>query len=41
VFNHPEPNVPTALNSAMLNINAANFGLITGADAKTNLHRQF
>jgi hypothetical protein len=41
VFNHPEPNVATALNSAMLNINAANFGRIEGATAKTNLRRQF
>jgi hypothetical protein len=41
VFNHPEPNVSTAANSAMMNINAANFGVIQGADAKTNLHRQF
>ena len=40
VLNHPEPNVPTAANSLMMNINSANFGLITGADAKTNLHRQ-
>jgi hypothetical protein len=40
VFNHPEPNVATAINSAMLNINATNFGLITGANAKTTLHRQ-
>jgi hypothetical protein len=41
VFNHPEPNVSTAANSAMMNINTANFGLITGADAKTAQHRQF
>jgi hypothetical protein len=41
VFNHPEPNVSAAANSAMMNINSATFGLITGADAKTNLHRQF
>jgi hypothetical protein len=47
VFNHPEPNVPTfsatnvLTNHPMVNINAANFGVITGADAKTNLHRQF
>jgi hypothetical protein len=34
VFNHPEP------SGALLNINAANFGLITGANAKTTLHRQ-
>ncbi len=40
VFNHPEPNVSTALNSAMMNINAANFGVISGASAKTSLHRQ-
>jgi hypothetical protein len=41
VFNHPEPNVSTAANSAIMNINTANFGLITGAEAKTNQHRQF
>ena len=47
VFNHPEPNVLTApaanvlTNHPLVNINAANFGIITGADAKTNLHRQF
>jgi len=41
VFNHPEPNVSTAANSAMMNINSPNFGVIQGADAKTNLHRQF
>jgi len=39
VFNHPEPNIAT--NSLIMNINNANFGLITGANAKTNLNRQF
>jgi hypothetical protein len=47
VFNHPEPNILTApaanvlTNHPLVNINAANFGIIAGADAKTNLHRQF
>jgi hypothetical protein len=35
VFNHPEPATP------LTNINATNFGLITGATAKSNLRRQF
>jgi hypothetical protein len=35
VFNHPEPATP------ILDINATNFGLITGATAKSTLHRQF
>jgi hypothetical protein len=35
VLNHPEPATP------ILDINAANFGLITGANAKSALHRQF
>jgi hypothetical protein len=37
VLNHPEPGTPN------LNINAttAQFGQITGADAKSTLHRQF
>jgi hypothetical protein len=35
VFNHPEPSTPN------LDINNANFGLITGANAKTTLRRQF
>jgi hypothetical protein len=35
VFNHPEPATP------VLDINATNFGLITGATAKSGLHRQF
>jgi hypothetical protein len=35
VLNHPEPATPS------LDINNANFGLITGANAKTNLRRQF
>jgi hypothetical protein len=39
VLNHPEPN--TATNSLIMNINNPNFGLITGANAKTNLRRQF
>ena len=39
VFNHPEPN--TATNSLIMNINNANFGQFTGANAKTNLRRQF
>jgi hypothetical protein len=37
VFNHPEPNT-TGLIS---NINTANFGLFTGANAKTEIRRQF
>jgi hypothetical protein len=41
VFNHPEPNFATGLNSALLNINQTNFGVITGATAKTDLRRQF
>ena len=41
VFNHPEPNFATGLNSALLNINQANFGILSGATAKTNLRRQF
>ena len=41
VFNHPEPNFATGLNNALLNINQTNFGLITGATAKTDLRRQF
>ena len=41
VFNHPEPNFATGLNSALLNINQTNFGTITGATAKTDLRRQF
>jgi hypothetical protein len=35
VFNHPEPATP------VLDINATNFGTITGATAKSTLHRQF
>ncbi len=35
VLNHPEPATP------LLDINTANFGLITGTNAKTTLHRQF
>jgi hypothetical protein len=35
VFNHPEPANPT------LDINSGNFGAITGANAKSTLHRQF
>ena len=35
VFNHPEPATP------LTNINATNFGLITGATAKSDLRRQF
>jgi hypothetical protein len=34
VFNHPEPANP------ILDINSSNFGLITGANAKSTLHRQ-
>jgi hypothetical protein len=41
VFNHPEPNFATGLNSALLNINQANFGILSGANAKTELRRQF
>jgi len=39
VLNHPEPN--TAATSLIMDINNANFGLITGANAKTVLHREF
>jgi hypothetical protein len=35
VLNHPEPATP------VLDINTANFGLITGTNAKSTLHRQF
>jgi hypothetical protein len=35
VFNHPEPAAPT------LTITSASFGQITGANAKSTLHRQF
>ncbi len=35
VLNHPEPATP------VLDINNANFGLITGVNAKSTLHRQF
>jgi hypothetical protein len=35
VLNHPEPATP------LVNIDAANFGLITGTTAKSTLHRQF
>ncbi|HLH32635.1 MAG TPA: hypothetical protein VKY31_15655 [Terriglobia bacterium] len=35
VLNHAEPANP------IVDINAANFGLITGAGAKSTLHRQF
>ena len=35
VFNHPEPANPT------LDINNVNFGMITGANAKSTLRRQF
>jgi len=35
VLNHPEPATP------LVDVNAANFGLITGANAKSTLHRQF
>ena len=41
VFNHPEPNFATGLNTALTNINQPTFGLITGATAKTDLRRQF
>ena len=42
VFNHPEPATTTAGTSLLnLDINNANFGLITGPQAKTNLHREF
>ncbi len=35
VLNHPEPATP------VVDINSANFGLITGTNAKSTLHRQF
>ena len=35
VLNHPEPSNP------VLDINTTNFGSITGANAKSTLHRQF
>jgi len=39
VLNHPEPS--TAAANFITSINDANFGLITGANAKSTLHRQF
>ena len=39
VLNHPEPN--TAAANFITSINDANFGLITGTNAKSALHRQF
>ena len=39
VLNHPEPSA-TATNLIM-DINSASFGLITGVNAKSSLHRQF
>jgi len=39
VLNHPEPS--TAAANFITDINNANFGLITGVNAKTTLHRQF
>jgi hypothetical protein len=39
VLNHPEPS--TATTNFISDINNANFGLITGVNAKTTLHRQF
>jgi hypothetical protein len=39
VLNHPEPS--TATTNFITSINDANFGLITGANAKSTLHRQF
>jgi hypothetical protein len=42
VLNHSEPNTPnTPTSNLILDINAANFGLITGVNAKSTLHRQF
>jgi hypothetical protein len=42
VFNHPEPATATTGTSLLnLDINNANFGLITGPLAKTNAHREF
>ncbi len=42
VLNHPEPNTAnTAASSLILDINQPNFGLITGVNAKSTLHRQF
>jgi hypothetical protein len=41
VFNHPEPNFPTGLNTALMNINQDTFALIARATAKTDLRRQF
>ena len=39
VLNHPEPS--TAAANFITNINDANFGLITGDQRKSTLHRQF
>jgi hypothetical protein len=47
VLNHPEPQLmtsntsPTPTSLINLDINAANFGLITGPQAKANTNRQF
>jgi hypothetical protein len=42
VLNHPEPQLATTGASLInLDINAANFGLITGPQAKANTNRQF
>ena len=42
VLNHPEPQTATTGTSLLnLDINNANFGLITGPLAKTNANRQF
>ncbi len=42
VFNHPEPSTVTtgASPNLIMDINSANFGLITGANAKSTLHRE-
>jgi len=40
VFNHPEPANPTLDINPVNNV-TGNFGLITGANAKSTLHRQF
>jgi hypothetical protein len=42
VLNHPEPNVTaTTASNLIMDINSPNFGLITGVNAKSTLHRQF
>src|SRR2546422_8039531 len=39
ILNHPEAN--TSASNLILDINSPSFGLITGVNAKSTLHRQF